>query len=251
MDGSPLRIEDYALVGDTETAALVGRDGSIDWLCWPRFDSGACFAALLGGDHNGRWLIAPCGEVRSIARRYREGTLILETTFETSDGTVTLTDFMPPRGKASDLVRLLTCTRGQVRMRTELVIRFDYGCLVPWVSRLPDDALRAIAGPDMLVLRTPVALHGEDLRTVGEFTISAGEEIPFVLTYGPSHLPPPKPIDPRRALEQTERFWKQWSGRYRGKGPYADAVRRSLVVLKALTYRPTGGIVAAPTTSLP
>ena len=177
MDGSPLRIEDYALVGDTETAALVGRDGSIDWLCWPRFDSGACFAALLGGDHNGRWLIAPCGEVRSIARRYREGTLILETTFETSDGTVTLTDFMPPRGKASDLVRLLTCTRVQVRMRTELVIRFDYGCLVPWVSRLPDDAMRAIAGPDMLVLRTPVALHGEDLRTVGEFTISAGEEI--------------------------------------------------------------------------
>ncbi len=257
----PSHIEDYALLGDCETAALVSRDGSIDWLCWPRFDSGACFAALLGGPENGRWQIAPReimesggrGDSVRIRRRYRNDTLILETDFETEDGggAVTLIDFMPPRGEASDVVRLVVGRRGRVAMRCELVIRFDYGANIPWVTRLEDGALRAVAGPDMAVLRTPAPVHGKDLKTVAEFTVGEGETVPFVLTYTASHLAPPPPIDPQAALRDTEEYWRDWAGRCRCAGEWSDAVKRSLITLKALTYRPTGGIVAAPTTSLP
>jgi GH15 family glucan-1,4-alpha-glucosidase len=247
----PLRIEDYALIGDTETAALVGRDGSIDWLCWPRFDSGACFAALLGEPRHGRWLVAPEAPVVRVERRYRPGTLILETEFATEDGTVLLIDFMPPRTSLSDLVRLVVGKRGRVAMRTELVLRFDYGSIVPWVSRLEDGTLRAIAGPDMTLLRGTVPVHGEDLTTVGSFTVAEGETAAFTLTYMPSHLPPPVAIDPAAALAETEAFWREWSARCGDTGPWSEAVQRSLITLKALTYSPTGGMVAAPTTSLP
>ena len=247
----PSRIEDYAIVGDCETAALVARDGSIDWLCWPRFDSGACFAALLGGPEHGRWLVAPADTEARVSRRYRDGTMILETDFETDEGAVTVVDFMPLRGSASDLVRMVVGRRGRVAMRTELVLRFHYGAIVPWVSRLDDGRLRAIAGPDMIVLDTPVRLHGHGLTTVGEFSVSAGETVPFVLTWGPSHLAQPPSVDPGRALGDTERFWRAWSGRCAYAGEWGSAVERSLLTLKALTYRPTGGIVAAPTTSLP
>ncbi|MBA3519901.1 MAG: glycoside hydrolase family 15 protein [Rhizobiales bacterium] len=244
------RIEDYALIGDCETAALVSRDGSIDWLCWARFDSDACFAALLGNTDNGRWQIAPTEGAR-ISRNYRGDTLILETRFETDAGAVLLIDFMPPRGQNSDIVRLVVGERGCVRMRTELVIRYGYGAIIPWVRRLEDGALMAIAGPDMMVLHTAAEIHGEGLRTVGEFTVSAGERIPFVLTYGPSHLPPPASVDPEEALQATEAFWTDWSAQGDTAGEWSGAVRRSLITLKALTYAPTGGIVAAPTTSLP
>ena len=247
----PSRIEDYALLGDCETVALVGRDGSIDWLCWPRFDSAACFAALLGGPEHGRWLLAPVDEPLRITRRYRGDTLVLETDIETPDGAVTLIEFMPPRTGNSDLVRMVVGRHGRVQMRTELVIRFDYGTSVPWVSRLDDGALCAIAGPDMLVLRASVPVHGEDLKTVGEFSVGAGETVTFDLTHSPSHLPPPGAIDPIMALKGTETFWQAWSDQFAAAGPWTDAVKRSLIVLKALTYRPTGGIVAAPTTSLP
>lgn len=247
----PARIEDYALIGDCETAALVARDGSIDWLCWPRFDGGACFAALLGGPEHGRWLIAPSDPNPRIARRYRDNTLILETDIETADGAVTVIDFMPPRGKASDVVRLVVGRRGQVAMRTELVLRFDYGSIVPWVTRLADGTLRAIAGPDMAVLRTPVTLRGEDMKTVGEFSVAAGQTVPFVLTYSPSHLPVPAPVDAEAALGDAEVFWRDWSSACTDVGRWTEDVRRSLITLKALTYRPTGGIVAAATTSLP
>jgi GH15 family glucan-1,4-alpha-glucosidase len=246
----PARIEDYALIGDCETAALVSRDGSIDWLCWPRFDSGPCFAALLGGPEHGRWRIAPRGEAR-IRRRYRGDTLILETDFETDEGAVTLIDFMPLRGTESDLIRLVVGRRGTVTMCTELVLRFHYGSIVPWVSRLEDGSLRAIAGPDMVVLRTRAPLHGEGLTTVGEFAVAAGETVSFSLTYGPSYLPPPPAVDPAASLADTEAFWTTWASRCTLQGEWRDAVVRSLVTLKALTYRPTGGIVAAPTTSLP
>ena len=244
-------IEDYALLGDCETAALVSRDGSIDWLCWPRFDSGACFAALLGGPEHGRWLVAPADPSPRIRRRYRGNSLILETEFDTGDGAVTLIDFMPLHGSHSDLVRTVVGRRGRVAMRTELVIRFDYGSIVPWVSRLEDGTLRAIAGPDMLLLRTNVALHGEGLRTVGDFVVGAGETVNFVLTHAPSHESLPVAVDAAAALADTETFWDNWSSRCVYQGEWKDAVRRSLVVLKALSYRPTGGIVAAPTTSLP
>ena len=248
----PARIEDYALIGDCETAALVGRDGSVDWLCWPRFDSGACFAALLGGPEHGRWQIAPRDPGARVTRRYRDGTLILETEFETEDGAVTLVDFMPLRGSSSDLARIVVGTRGRVEMRLELVLRFYYGAIVPWVTSLDDGTLlRAVAGPDMVVLRTDVKLHGEGLTTVGEFAVSKGEQASFVLTYSPSHLPPPQPVDARGALEDTERYWREWTGRCTYAGEWSEPVRRSLITLKALTYRPTGGIVAAPTTSLP
>ena len=248
----PSRIEDYALVGDCETAALVGRDGSIDWLCWPRFDSGACFAALLGGPEHGRWLVAPRDPSPRVTRRYRQGTLILETDFETADGAVTLIDFMPLRGAASDLVRIVVGRRGTVAMRTELVLRFEFGAVVPWVTRIEqDDGLRAVAGPDMVVLRTNVPVHGEDLRTVGEFSVSAGDRASFVLAHSPSHLPVPEPVDPERALADTETFWRDWSCRCEHQGEWREAVLRSHITLKALTYAPTGGIVAAPTTSLP
>ncbi|PWC59712.1 glucoamylase [Azospirillum sp. TSH7] len=245
------RIEDYALLGDCETAALVSREGSIDWLCWPRFDSDACFAALLGTPEHGRWLIAPADPNARVTRRYRGDTLILETDFETADGAVTVIDFMPPRDQASDVVRIVVGRRGRVVMRTELVIRFGYGCAVPWVTRLEDGTLRAIAGPDMLHLRTPVELCGRNLTTVGDFTVEAGERVPFVLTYAPSCDPTPDPVDAEQALGDTERFWQDWIGRCKYDGPWSEAVRRSLVTLKALTYSPTGGIVAAATASLP
>jgi GH15 family glucan-1,4-alpha-glucosidase len=245
------RIEDYALIGDCESAALVACDGSIDWLCWPHFDSGACFAALLGTPENGRWRIAPDDEKAQASRRYRDDTLVLETVFETASGTVALIDFMPPRGKASHLVRIVEGHRGSVKMFCELVWRFDYGSIVPWVTRLDDGTLLAIAGPDRAALRTPIALHGKDLKTVGSFTVSAGERVPFVMSYGASHLPPPEPIDPMAALDETERHWRRWASRCSDTGRWTPLVRRSLITLKALTYNPTGAIVAAPTTSLP
>jgi GH15 family glucan-1,4-alpha-glucosidase len=247
----PCKIEDYGLIGDCETAALVGRDGSIDWLCWPAFDSDACFAALLGTPRHGRWRIAPVEDVTKSARRYWDNTLILETRFETANGTVALIDFMPPRGEASDVVRLVRGVSGRVKLRMELVIRFGSGADIPWVKRTEDDALLAICGPDMTVLRTPVETRGEDMTTVADFEVSAGETIPFVLTYGPSHLPVPEPIDPVQALRDTEEFWTEWCSRCTYEGDYRDLVMRSLLTLKALTYAPTGGIVAAPTTSLP
>ena len=246
------RIEDYGLIGDCETSALVGRDGSIDWLCWPAFDSDACFAALLGTEKHGRWVIAPVGDVVSTSRRYWGDTLILETRFETSDGAVELVDFMPPRGNASDIVRLVRGARGRVKMRMQLVIRFGFGSDIPWVKKNEDGAgLLAICGPDMAVLRTPVATRGEDLTTVAEFEVGEGDIVPFVLTYGPSHLPVPVPIDPAQALRDTEAFWADWCKKSTYDGEHRDLVMRSLITLKALTYAPTGGIVAAPTTSLP
>ena len=248
----PSRIEDYGLIGDCETAALVSRDGSIDWLCLPRFDAAACFAALLGTPDNGRWQIAPADRSPRITRQYRDGTLILETTFETARGAATIIDFMPLFDGTSDLVRLVVGQHGRLDFRTDLVIRFDCGISVPWVNQLDDErGVQAVAGPDMLVLRTPVPLHGDDLRTVGEFSVAAGETVPFVLSHGPSHRPRPNTMDPQLALAQTETFWRDWSARCPPVGPWSEAVKRSLLTLKALTYEPTGGIVAAPTTSLP
>jgi GH15 family glucan-1,4-alpha-glucosidase len=244
-------LEDYALIGDCETAALASRNGSIDWLCWPRFDSGACFAALLGTPEHGRWLIEPVAPDPQITRRYRPNTLILETTFETAEGAVTVIDFMPPRGRNSAIVRLVRGDRGRLSMRTELVLRFDYGRTIPWVSRLPNGTFRAIAGPDMVVMHTPVTLGGEDLKTVGRFDVAAGTTVPLVLTHGYSHLPPPNPIDPAAALAATDSFWTDWAARNQSPSEWSEAVTRSLITLKALTYAPTGGVVAAPTTSLP
>jgi GH15 family glucan-1,4-alpha-glucosidase len=244
-------IEDYALIGDCHTAALVSRGGSIDWLCWPAFDSDACFAALLGNERHGRWKIAPtAGDVR-ISRRYQPGTLILETTFETDDGAVVLVDFMPPRGVASDVVRIARGVRGTVKMCLELIVRFGSGTNVPWVRKLKDTTWHAIAGPDMVVLRTPVPLLGKEFATVATFDVKEGDEIPFVLTYELSHLPLPKAINPTRALHDTQEFWNEWSARCTYEGEGQELVLRSLITLKALTYAPTGGMVAAPTTSLP
>jgi GH15 family glucan-1,4-alpha-glucosidase len=245
-----LRIEDYALIGDCKTAALVGRDGSIDWLCWPRFDSAACFAALLGEAEHGRWLIAPKDSPLCTSRRYRPGTLILETEFQTETGFATLIDFMPA-GDRGDLVRIVVGRSGRVVFDTELVVRFNYGATVPWVDRLDDGSINAIAGPERLLLRTPVALYGEDLRTMGEFVVEAGQSIPFVLSYGASFQSPPSMIDCFDALARTEAFWREWSDRCPDVGPWTEAVKRSLITLKALTYAPTGGIIAAATTSLP
>src|SRR5271166_1026374 len=245
------RIEDYALIGDCGSAALVGRDGSIDWLCLPRFDSAACFAALLGEPGHGRWLIGPVDPTARIERRYRDGSLILATMFETPEGAVELVDFMRPRRRLPQLVRLVRGLRGRVAMRTEFILRFDYGALIPWVERLPEGGLSAIGGPDRVVLRTPAPLRGEDLKTLGEFDVSAGETIPFVMSYGPSHLPRPQPIDAEQALRRAEAFWRRWSSRCCPAGPWTDAVKGSLVALKGLTFTATGGIVAAPTTSLP
>jgi GH15 family glucan-1,4-alpha-glucosidase len=245
------RIEDYAIIGDCESAALVARDGSIDWLCWPRFDSEACFAALLGTPENGRWLIAPCDGNARVSRRYRGNTLVLETLFETEDGAARIVDFMPIREHHPTVVRLVTGERGRVAMRLELVLRFGFGAVVPWVTRTEDGILRAVAGPDMVVLRTPVHLKGRDFTTVAEFTVSEGEMIPFLLTYSPSHLRVPEAPPPQQALAATESFWRDWASHCRSAGPWSEAVVRSLITLKALTYAPTGGIVAAPTTSLP
>ena len=246
-----LRIEDYALLGDLQTAALVGCDGSVDWLCLPRFDSGACFAALLGDERNGRWLIAPADRQARATRRYVDDTLILETTWETEGGAVRVLDFMPPRGEAPDVVRIVEGVSGRVEMRMELAIRFDYGRVVPWVRRLDGDTRLAIAGPDALCLRTPVEVGGEDMKTVATFTVAEGRRVPFVLTWYPSFRDLPKEVDAEQALVDTTEFWRDWIGRCRYEGDGHDAVHRSLIVLKALTYAPTGGIVAAPTTSLP
>jgi GH15 family glucan-1,4-alpha-glucosidase len=245
------RIEDYALIGDCEAAALVARNGSIDWLCWPRFDSDACFAALLGTEEHGRWQIAPRDDRALVTRQYRHNTLVLETRFECGEGAATLIDFMPMHGAHSSVVRLVVGERGRVAMRTELVLRFGYGAVVPWVTRLDDGTHRAIAGPDMVVLRTPVHLTGQNLRTVGEFHVEAGKTIPFVLTYLSSHNAPPRPFDPQHALAATEGFWQEWSKKCQPTGHCSDAVVRSLITLKACTYWPTGAIIAAPTASLP
>ncbi|HEY3808709.1 MAG TPA: glycoside hydrolase family 15 protein [Steroidobacteraceae bacterium] len=247
----PSRIEDYALLSDCETAALVARDGSVDWLCWPRFDSGACFAALLGTPEHGRWQIAPQDKEARIRRRYLPHTLILETEFETAAGSVRLVDFMPLRDAGSSLMRLVIGQSGQLAMHTELIVRYDYGNWVPWVTRLEDGAVSAVAGPHRLTMRTPVALRGEDLKTVGEFTVNAGQTIPFVLSYSESHRDPPPALDSADALTRTERFWREWSANDNACGEYSDLVKRSLITLKALTYLPTGGIVAAATTALP
>ena len=241
-------------MGDCETAALVGSDGSIDWLCWPRFDSDACFAALLGTAEHGRWLVTPASGGARATRAYRGHSLILETRFETDEGVVRVIDFMPPRIGGSNLVRLVVGDRGAVQMRTELVVRFGYGALVPWVTRQADGTMRAIAGPDQLVFRTDATVRGEGMATVGDFVVREGETFAFTLTHAPSHLPPPDPTDPHAALVDTEQFWADWAGRARvhtPEGAQRDAIMRSLVTLKGLTYAPTGGIVAAPTTSLP
>jgi GH15 family glucan-1,4-alpha-glucosidase len=244
------RIEDYAMIGDCQTAALVSRDGSIDWFCAPRFDSEACFAALLGSPEHGRWSIAPRAKAKT-TRFYRTDTLVLETQFETADGAATLIDFMPTGLHRSSIVRLVVGVRGTVAMSTELILRFGYGDVVPWVTRLEDGMIRAIAGPDMVILRTPVHLRGKGMTTVGEFAINKGDTIPFVLSYLPSHRPLNVPFDPTRALQETEAFWRDWAAKCRPAGQWSDAVRRSMITLKALTYMPTGGMVAAPTTSLP
>jgi GH15 family glucan-1,4-alpha-glucosidase len=244
------RIEDYAMIGDCRTAALIARDGSIDWFCCPRFDSEACFAALLGNREHGRWLIAPRAQAR-IERRYRPQTLILETQFETDEGTAMLVDFMPLGARHPTIMRLVVGLSGRVTMRTELILRFGYGAVVPWVTRLEDGALRAIAGPDMIVLRTPVHLRGVDMTTVGEFTINKDDTIPFVLGYLESHRPLRDPLEPMTELGRTEALWRDWSAKCRPAGPWTEAVLRSIITLKALTYEPTGGMVAAATTSLP
>jgi GH15 family glucan-1,4-alpha-glucosidase len=246
----PLPIEDYAVIGDTQSAAMVGRNGSVDWLCLPRFDSGAVFAALLGTEQHGRWLLAPASEVRATRRRYRGETMVLETEFDTDEGTVRLIDFMPPRGEAPDVVRIVEGVRGRVPMRMDLRLRFDYGHIVPWVRRVDGD-LVAVAGPDAVWLRTPVVVHGEDLASVAEFSVGEGFNAPFVLTWRESHLPTPQPVDPAVSLTATEAYWKEWIGRCTYDGPWRDAVVRSLLTLKTLTFGPTGGIVAAITTSLP
>lgn len=247
----PLAIENYALIGDGHSAALVGTDGSIDWLCWPRFDSAACFAALLGEPENGRWRIAPSAPAE-VSRCYDGDTLILQTTFRNAEGSVTVSDFMPRRNGAPEVVRIVSGNEGSVAMDMELILRFDYGCSVPWVSRLDDgDGVKAIAGPDMAVLRTSVPLAGEDLRTMAHFRVAAGESVSFVLAYAPSHEPPPVSCDPQAALAHTREWWLRWASHCRVHGEWAPQVRRSLITLKALAYEPTGGIVAAPTTSLP
>ena len=246
----PLRIEDYALIGDTHTAALVGRNGSLDWLCLPRFDSGACFAALLGDERHGRWLLSPAGAVRKTRRRYRPGTLVLETEFETEEGVVRITDCMPVRQQYPDVLRVVEGVRGRVPMRMELIIRFDYGSIVPWVRNI-EGTLYAVGGPDALCLRTPAETRGEGLTTVADFTVKEGQRVPFVLTWHPSFKSMPEPIDAERSLAETEAWWREWSARCTYDGEWRELVLRSLITLKALTYAPTGGIVAAATTSLP
>ena len=245
------RIEDYALIGDLQTAALVERGGSVDWLCFPRFDSGACFAALLGTPEHGRWLLAPVGEGKP-TRRYLHETMVLETTWETEDGIARVFDFMPPRGKAPDVVRIVEGVRGSVEMRSELVLRFDYGHVLPWVRRVEDSRF-AVAGPDAVCFRTPAHTRGENMRTLSEFVIEEGERVPFALTWYPSHEAPPERIDPEVALAETESFWREWNAKCTSDFPeeWRDLLHRSLMVLKTLIYAPTGGIVAAPTTSLP
>ena len=243
-------IEDYAMIGDCHSAALVSKEGSIDWLCVPNFDSPACFAALVGTPENGHWSISPAEPIRGIRRRYREGTLILETQFETDSGSVTLIDCMTPQTDRPEIVRMVVGTRGQVQMNLDLVIRFDYGSVVPWV-RSTDRGISAIAGPDMLGVRTEVPLRGENLKTVATFTVTEGQKIPFDLAWYPSEGNEPAPLNADTAIQETETWWREWSDRCSYQGKWRDAVLRSLITLKALTFLPTGGIVAAPTTSLP
>ena len=245
-----LRIEDYAMIGDCQTAALVGKDGSVDWLCLPRFDSGACFAALLGGPDHGRWLITPTSEIRAVRRKYRDDTLVLETEFETAEGVAAVIDFMPARDQDPNLVRIVEGRRGRVPFRTEVVIRFDYGSIVPWVHRT-DVGIAAVAGPDCVSVVSPVPLRGEDYRTVGEFTTEPGKRVPFALGYHPSYRTGNHILDSGDRLADTEAWWHDWARRCTYQGKHRDAVVRSLMILKALAYEPTGGIVAAPTTSLP
>jgi len=246
------RIEDYALIGDLRTAALVARDGSLDWLCLPRFDGPACFAALLGGVENGRWLVAPEAAPTAVRRRYRDDTLVLETEFGTPGGTVAVIDFMPcsATGEHTHVIRFVEGRSGRVAMRTELVFRCDYGQVIPWVRRV-EGGLLAVAGPEAMRVLSPVELRGENFRTTASFSVAAGETVPFVLTCYRSHQPVPPPADAQRLLAETERWWRDWAARCSYKGPWREPVMRSLITLKALTYDPTGGIVAAPTTSLP
>ncbi|HEX6724877.1 MAG TPA: glycoside hydrolase family 15 protein [Gaiella sp.] len=243
-------IEDYGLIGDLQTAALVSRHGCIDWLCFPRFDSGACFAALLGNEENGRWSLRPSGEITRARRRYRDDTLILETELSCEKGVVRLIDFMPPRGEAPDVVRIVEGVQGTVPVKMSLSIRFDYGSIVPWVRRRKQGLL-AIAGPDALFLATPVELVGRNLHTVADFEVSEGDRVPFVLTWYPSNRPPPERTDAEEALEDTASFWREWVTDCAHTGRFREPLVRSLITLKALTYAPTGGMVAAPTTSLP
>ncbi|WP_226030815.1 glycoside hydrolase family 15 protein, partial [Streptomyces hyderabadensis] len=245
-------IEDYALIGDQQTAALVSTDGSVDWLCLPRFDSAACFAKLLGDEDNGHWRIAPKGAERCTRRAYRPDTLVLDTEWETAEGAVRVTDLMPQRDRAPDLVRIVEGLRGEVTVRSVLRLRFDHGSIVPWVRRA-DGHRVAVAGPDSAWLRSEPEVHtwGEDFGTHAEFTVAEGEKVAFVLTWHPSHEPRPPLIDPYVSLEHSVEDWRAWAARCRYQGPHRDAVVRSLITLKALTYQPTGGIVAAPTTSLP
>ena len=246
------KIEDYGFLSDTQTGALVSRDGCVDWLCFPRFDSGACFASLLGDKENGHWRFFPDQPLTAMRRRYRGETLILETELETKDGAVRLIDFMPPRGENPDIVRIIEGLRGTVSLQMELIIRFDYGHIVPWVRRRKRfDGLEAIAGPDGLILRTPVQMRGKDLTTVAEFTVAKGDRIPFVLTWFASHKDPPREIDPDHALRDTEKFWTDWTKQFKSETKWREAIVRSLITLKGLTYAPTGGLVAALTTSLP
>ena len=246
-----MNLECYGFIGDMHTCALVGLDGSIDWLCLPRADSNAVFAKLLGEEKNGCWKIAPAEPVVRASHAYRKDTLILETEFETATGVVRVTDCMPPDGSNRDILRIVEGVRGEVDMTMRLIIRMDYGRTIPWVKHASDGGVIAVAGPDALILRTPVATRGEDLSTVARFTARPGEKQTFVLTWVPSHLPAPEPIDPLKALENTERYWTEWSSRCTYQGEWRDAVVRSLITLKGLTFAPTGGILAAATTSLP
>jgi GH15 family glucan-1,4-alpha-glucosidase len=245
-----LRLEDYGLVGDLETSALIGRDGSVDWLCLPRFDSGACFSALLGDENHGHWRMAPAAGGVATRRRYRPDTLVLEHEWDTPEGTVRVTDVMPTRDEVPNLVRVVEGISGRVPMRMDLAIRLDYGASVPWVTHTVD-GLSAVSGPDALRLHTPAPLRGEGLSTVSEFAVSAGDRVPFTLDWHESHRPAPEPVDALAALERTDAFWREWSEVSTYEGDWADVVGTSLRVLKALTHAPTGGIVAAPTTSLP
>lgn len=246
-----LKIEDYALIGDCETAALVGSNGSIDWLCWPDFSSPACFGALLGNEQNGRWLLAPRDRIRKVTRRYRDHTLILETTFETDSGVLLLTDFMPVREKHSDIVRIARCLHGKVRVGMELCIRFDFGRTIPWAGPFKRNAWAAAAGTDVVYLRTHSAIRTENAVATAEFALKKGQELSFVLTYARAEEPPPRRVNVQMALKQTQRFWKRWCNVNTYDGPWRSAVERSLITLKAMTFRPTGGIIAAVTTSLP
>jgi GH15 family glucan-1,4-alpha-glucosidase len=246
----PLPIEDYALIGDCHTAALVGKDGSIDWLCFPRFDSAACFAALLGGPDQGRWLISPTAEVRGVTRRYVDDSLVLQTDLETDTGTVRLTDFMPLSDERWDVVRIVEGLKGSVQMHMELVVRFDYGSIIPWVRRCGLGLLMT-AGPDTLELTGSLAVSGENMKTVAEFTVTAGQRESFNLNYRPSYHETRGASDAEQELRNTEELWHKWSERCQYRGRWRPAVVRSLITLKALTFKPTGGIVAAPTTSLP